>query len=95
MQSIHHHAPEPMRGAAPIIPATASTPPGERPIGRYDYEDGSYIKIVAGGDLDTETALEMVETLIALKRKELARRKATSSVVANPASTPDDDGDEP
>lgn len=47
----------------------------ERPIGRYDYEDGSYIKIVAGGDVDTETALEMVETLIDLKRKELARRK--------------------
>jgi hypothetical protein len=48
----------------------------ERPIGRYDYEDGSYVRIVAGGDLDTEEALEMVETLIALKRAELKRRKA-------------------
>jgi hypothetical protein len=48
----------------------------ERPIGRYDFEDGSYVRIVAGGEIDTEEALEMVETLIDLKRKEIARRKA-------------------
>ena len=48
----------------------------ERPIGRYDYEDGSYVRIMARGDLDTEEALDMVETLIAMKRKELARRKS-------------------
>lgn len=53
----------------------------ERPIGRYDYEDGSYVRILAGGDIDTEAALEMVETLISLKRKELARRKSTGSAV--------------
>jgi hypothetical protein len=69
---------------------------GERPIGRYDYEDGSYIKIVASGDVDTETALEMVETLIALKRRELERRKtsvspeATNSPVVEPTATEDD-----
>lgn len=47
----------------------------ERPVGRYDYEDGSYVQIMARGDIDTEEALKMVETLVALKRKELARRK--------------------
>ena len=62
--------------------------PGERPIGRYDYEDGSYIKIVAAGDVDTEAALEMVETLIALKRTELARRKtAVSNAATNADAT--------
>jgi hypothetical protein len=69
---------------------------GERPIGRYDYEHGSYIKIVASGDVDTKTALEMVETLIALKRRELERRKtsvspeATNSTVVEPTATEDD-----
>jgi hypothetical protein len=48
----------------------------ERPIGRYDFEDGSYVRIAAAGDLDTETALEMVETLVKLKRSEIAKRKS-------------------
>lgn len=56
--------------------AIADTDNSERPIGRYDFEDGSYVRIVARGKIDTEEALEMVETLIDLKRKELARRKA-------------------
>jgi hypothetical protein len=58
----------------------------ERPIGRYDYEDGSYIRIMAHGEIDTEEALEMVETLIALKRKELERRK---TVVASRTANAD------
>jgi hypothetical protein len=52
----------------------------ERPIGRYDYEDGSYVRIVVGGEVDTEAALEMVETLIDLKRKELKRRRPRDTV---------------
>lgn len=67
---------------------------GERPIGRYDYEDGSYIRIVAGGDIDTETALEMVETLIDLKRKELSRRKTRiRSGATNPGAADTIDND--
>jgi hypothetical protein len=59
----------------PWMPQQTLVPTGERPIGRYDYEDGSYVRIVSGGNLDTEEALDMVETLIALKRTELKRRK--------------------
>jgi hypothetical protein len=77
-------------------PTIAATPPAaERLIGRYDYEDGSYIKIVAAGDIDTEAALEMVETLIELKRKELSRRKARPAIdFAKPSVTADDDPDD-
>lgn len=75
--------------ASPIVTesTTRVVPPlavenAERSIGRYDFEDGSYVRIVAHGEVDTETILEMVkemtETLIALKRKELARRKRPS-----------------
>lgn len=78
MTSTHHVAPDLTRAAPPVV-ALPLAIPGERPIGRYDYEDGSYIKIVASGDIDTEAALEMVETLITLKRKELERRKATDA----------------
>ena len=48
--------------------------PEERPIGRYDYEGGGYVRIAASGDIDTEEALDMVETLIRLKRAELKRK---------------------
>jgi hypothetical protein len=71
---------ETARQSSPAI-ALGKGASDERPIGRYDYEDGSYVRIVAGGDIDTEAALEMVETLIDLKRKELARRKSTVSAV--------------
>jgi hypothetical protein len=54
---------------SPAIQAVAN----ERPIGRYDFEGGAYVRIAAFGDIDTEEALDMVETLIQLKRKELER----------------------
>lgn len=92
---------EPTQEAVSMIPAQAPRPEAvsppwmppqtlindgkERPIGRYDYEDGSYVRIIASGEIDTEEALQMVETLIDLKRKELARRKSNpvSEVPAN------------
>jgi hypothetical protein len=88
MATLHHVGPS---RAAATPQLTFVSAPGERPIGRYDYEDGSYIKIVASGDVDTEAALEMVETLIALKRKELARRKTTmkSDTAVPPVSAPE------
>jgi len=62
--------------AAAVVPQVFDLPTDERPIGRYDFEDGSYVRISAGGDLDTETALDMVETLVQLKRAEITKRKA-------------------
>ncbi|MCB2100131.1 MAG: hypothetical protein KDE22_04630 [Rhodobacterales bacterium] len=49
----------------------------ERPLARYDFEGGGYIRISAGGNVDTEEALDMAETMIKLKRAEIAKRKAT------------------
>lgn len=69
------------------------TGPHERSIGRYDFEGGAFVRIVASPDLATEEALDMVETLIELKRKELARTsKAANRRQAD--SIPDDADDE-
>lgn len=78
------HAAEPSR--SPAIPSLASitVAENERPIGRYDYEDGSYVRIVARGEIDTEEALSMIETLIQLKRTELSRHKRSSPPAAKP-----------
>jgi len=70
--------PQPMLPAqetqASLSPVPGSIPANERPIGRYDYEGGAYVRIAASGDIDTEEALDMVETLIRLKRAELSRK---------------------
>ncbi len=58
----------------------AIQPAQERSIGRYDFEGGAYVRIVASDDLDTAEALDMVETLIALKRKELERTNKRATV---------------
>lgn len=50
-----------------------------RSLGRYDFEDGSHLQISSYGDLDTEIALEMAETLLNLKRSEIAKMKATKA----------------
>jgi hypothetical protein len=64
----------------------------ERPIGRYDYEGGAYVRIAASGDIDTEEALDMVETLIQLKRAELKRKnRRTNSDVAVPIAAIEND----
>jgi hypothetical protein len=46
-----------------------------RQIGRYDFEEGGFVKIIASPEIDTEDALDMVETMIQLKRNEIALRK--------------------
>ena len=43
-----------------------------RQFGRYDFEDGGYLQILIGGDVETEAAISMIETLIGLKRNELS-----------------------
>lgn len=50
----------------------------ERQIGRYDFEGGAYVRISAFGEIGTAEALEMAQTIIDLKRKELERRKRSS-----------------
>lgn len=47
----------------------------ERRLGRWDFEDGGYVEIRATAGVDTEDALDMVQTLIDLRRKELERKR--------------------
>ena len=46
-----------------------------RQIARYDFEEGGFVKITASPEVGTEDALDMVETMIQLKRNEIALRK--------------------
>jgi hypothetical protein len=94
----HHQAP-----AGAVHPATLPAPQqtpamlgSERSIGRWDFEGGAYVRIAASGEIDTEEALDMVETLIRLKRQELERANrrpnapalAASAVVENEEEQP-------
>lgn len=82
----------PGRGGPPHI--TSENQAGERPLARYDFEGGGHIRIMVGGNIETTEALDMVETLLALKRKEIERRKATGSVSQPEQENPVDDEDE-
>jgi hypothetical protein len=55
----------------------------ERQISRYDFEGGQYVRVLATSEIDTEEALDMVQTMIELKRAELVRKKkrATETVI--------------
>jgi hypothetical protein len=44
----------------------------DRSLGIWEFEGGAFVQIVVGGDVATAEALDMVETLVALKRKELS-----------------------
>ena len=44
-----------------------------RSLGRWDFEDGSFVQISASTELSTQAALEMIETLTSLKRSEMSR----------------------
>jgi hypothetical protein len=46
-----------------------------RQIARYDFEGGGFVEVVFSSDIDIEEALETIETMIRLKRAEIARRK--------------------
>ena len=52
----------------------------DRQIGRYDFEGGAFVRITTSGDIDTEEALDMAQTIIDLKRKEIARKNKTNVV---------------
>lgn len=70
----------------PMQPANSTTPSpqqnialvplvGEKRLGRWDFETGGFVEIRATSDVDTEEALDMIETLVDLKRKELTRKR--------------------
>jgi hypothetical protein len=46
-----------------------------RDLGRWHFEDGTWVQILAAENVDTEQALEMAEMLIQIRRKELRKRK--------------------
>lgn len=82
------------------VPAnlSAPTPPtafpqaaqlDERNLVLYSFEDGGLLRIAVAGDISTEEALEMAETQIAIKRKELERRDARAKAAV--AMVPDSD----
>jgi hypothetical protein len=48
----------------------------ERPLARYDFEGGAYVRIVMSGDIETEDALNMLDKLISLKREEIKAPKS-------------------
>jgi len=67
----------------------------ERSLGRYDFEGGQYVRIAASDGVDTETALEMLDVLIDLKRKELARQaRLANRVIATPNPEAENNPDE-
>lgn len=94
MAHVHHEEDQKMMpSSAPSIPGRDMALPSaplsqinelERQVGRYDFEGGQYVRILATNDVDTEEALEMIETMVALKRKELARKKRAAIVVPAP-----------
>jgi hypothetical protein len=84
--TMHQAAPTPQQPP----PQTAVIIGGERPIGRYDFEGGAYVRIAAYGEIDTEAALEMVQTLIDLKRAEIARKKVLANVAPSVINATDE-----
>jgi hypothetical protein len=80
--------PQPMSQIAPsvhhLVPNSIIVQGDGRQVGRYDFEEGGFVKIVASPEIDTEEALNMVETIIQLKRAEIERRKRR--IAAQPAA---------
>lgn len=48
---------------------------GERSLGRHDFDDGSFVRISASTDLETEEALDWIVFLVDAKRRELKMRQ--------------------
>lgn len=51
-----------------FVPPLAVT----RVIGTYQFEDGSFVSICAGGQTSTADLMDMAEKIIATKRQEIA-----------------------
>ena len=57
----------------------ASNQEKTRDLGRWPFEDGTWVQILAAENVDTEQALDMAELLIQIRRKELQRRKSAAA----------------
>lgn len=83
-ESHHVLSAQPINTSPPVIgsPILSQNQTNERSLGRHDFDDGSYVRIVTSGDLDTDEALMWVEILIATKRKELELRTRKATIAA-------------
>lgn len=48
----------------------------ERLLGRWDFEGGGRVEIRVYGSPELDAVLDMIETLVAMRRAELARKNA-------------------
>jgi hypothetical protein len=65
----------------------------ERELCPYNFEGGGYVKIIVGGEIDTDAALDMIETQIKIKRAELKAKPKTFASVGGGDETNKDSGD--
>jgi len=56
--------------------------PKRRVLARYDFEDGAAVEIASIGNIETPVAIKVAETLLGLKRDELAKSKPLSMLKA-------------
>jgi hypothetical protein len=85
----------PMQPQAREAPGAQNIPQiqqNERQLASYQFEGGGYVRIIAGGDVDTGTALNMAENLLKLKREEIKARVAALPIAPQlPAATEADE----
>lgn len=60
---------------------------GERSLGRHDFDDGSFVRISASSDLETEEALDWIVFLVEAKRRELKMRQGRRAKDAERSTT--------
>jgi hypothetical protein len=68
-----------VRSEPHLIKKTITHQMDERELCPYNFEGGGYVKVVVGGGIDTEAALDMIEIQIKLKRAELKAKTKTSA----------------
>ncbi|HLY54945.1 MAG TPA: hypothetical protein VKS60_05275 [Stellaceae bacterium] len=82
---------------SPLPPSSAKIAPlaqDERSLMHYAFDGGGHLRVLLSGEMDTEEALEWLETLITLRRKELAKKSGRLAVRNNMGRVRDDeDGD--
>lgn len=77
--SMHIAPPQAAGTGSAFVPKPLLLNDNERSIVTYSFEGGGVLRIIVGGDIETEEALEMAETQIAIKRNELKLRAARAA----------------
>lgn len=89
-----HFSTQPESGPNPTASLNSNLVQGvERYLGQYHFEGGGSLRIVVDGEVDTEKALSMAETLINMKRVELQSRDVPMPVADQPLPENDDESD--